>query len=65
MKKIWIKKFNDFKVADAAERSYYAKMTPSERVDIIQFLRDQFNKFSGEKKNARGKRLRRAVKIIQ
>jgi hypothetical protein len=65
MKKIWIKKFKDFAAAEAAEHRYYEKMTPNERVSIVQFLRDQFNKFSGKKKNARRKRLRRSIKIIQ
>jgi len=65
MKKIWVKKFNNFEAAELAERRYYEQMTPSERISIVQFLRDQLDKFSGEKKNAHRKRLRRSVKIIQ
>lgn len=64
MKKIWIKVFNNFKQAEKSDEDYYAKMTPVERLETMQFLRELAYKFKGEEHEGRT-RLRRVIKIIQ
>lgn len=63
MKKIWINKSNSFKAAAKFEDSYYMKMSKSDRVSTMQFLREIYIKFKGSR-DAHGKRLRRVIKII-
>ena len=63
MKKIWVNKANSFKEAAEFDSSYYMKMSKSERISTMQFLREIYLKFKGSR-NADGKRLRRVVKII-
>lgn len=64
MKRIWIKKLKSFKEAEKFDQNYYSKMTPAERLDILQFLREIYSKIKGEK-YAVGTRLRRVIKVIQ
>jgi len=64
-KKIWAKKFNSFKEAQAAEFSYYMSLTPEERLSIVQFLREEYWKFNRAKGNASRKRLSRVFKVIK
>ena len=69
MKKIWVNKANSFKEAEEFDRKYYAQMTPEERLNIVQELREIYFNFSknrpkGLQKNARRERLRRVIKII-
>lgn len=61
MKKVWVKKFKTFSEAEEFDRNYYRKMTPTERLETIQFLREIY--FGG--KYVGRKRLRRFVKVIQ
>lgn len=64
MKKIWINKAKSFKQAEKFNQNYYLKMTETERLEIIQFLREMRNKIGGRKhENREG--LRRVIKIIQ
>ena len=64
-KKIIIKKFNSFEEAEASDREEYLRMTPAERVDLMQHLREIFLKFSfNGKRNESRKRLRRVIKVI-
>ncbi len=65
MKKPWIKKFKTFKSAEEADKQYYLKMSPAERLDILQFLRESYIKLKKGKKHESGQRLRRVVKILQ
>ena len=65
MKKIWIHKSSSFKKAKDFEKRYYYGMTSSERIDIVQFLREQYFKLKGRLKDESRKGLRRAIKIIQ
>lgn len=66
MKRIWINKARSFKEAEEFDRKYYARMTPEQRLNIVQELRDNYFKFleKGSAKHASRKRLRRVIKII-
>ena len=63
MKKIWINKCKSFKEAHEFDDHYYQSLTPEERLDIVQYLR--LNQYKMDTKNARRKRLRRSITIIQ
>jgi len=65
MKKIWINKADSFKRADEFDQEYYLKMKPSERLDIMQNLREEHFKFKGKAKKNGRTRLRRVLKIIK
>ena len=69
MKKIWVNKAKSFKEAEDFDRIYYAQMTPQERLNIVQELREIYFKFrrsksKGPNNYASRKRLRRVVRII-
>jgi len=69
-KKIWIHKFNSFDEAEAFDKECYFKMTPVERLDVMQYLREMFFKFNPSKKKKREenesrKGLRRVIKVVQ
>jgi len=62
MKKLWIKKFKSFSEAEAFDRKYYAQMSPEEKWDTMQLLRELYYKFKGSKYE-KGSGLRRVLKI--
>lgn len=64
MKRIWIKKANSFKEAEKFNRSYYLSLSPGQRLEIMQFLRETFYKMRRGQDES-GKGLRRIIKIIQ
>ena len=64
MQKIWVNKADSFSDAEQFERSYYSEMLPSERLDTIQWLREEyFRSHKMEIGNEGGKRLRRVLEI--
>ena len=66
MKKIWLNKAASFSVADEFDQSYYSEMLPSEKLDALQWMREEY--FRSQKMrigNESGKRLRRVFKIIK
>ena len=72
MKKIWVHKSKSFKEAEEFDRLYYFEMSPAQRLDIVQELREMYFKFPKQRrhpdkglKNASRKRLRRVIKIVQ
>ena len=65
MKKVWIHKANSFKEAERFDERYYSNMDGSERLDMVQFLREEHFKMRGQLKNASRKGLRRYIKIVQ
>jgi hypothetical protein len=62
---IWIHKSPSFKASEEFERDYYAKMSPKERLEVVQQLRELYFKMKKGSKNECAKRLRRSVKIIK
>jgi len=65
MKKIWINKADSFKKAEEFDQEYYQKMTPEERLDIMQYLREEHFKIKGKAKLNGRARLRRIAKVIK
>lgn len=65
MKKAWIKKFSSFEKAKKADQRYYSKMSASQRLDVLQALRESYFKLKGLFKHDGRSRLRRSIKIVQ
>ncbi len=63
--KIFIKKAKSFSEAHEQDRYYYLNMSPEERLEIVQFLREEYSKFGEMNKHESRKRLRRTVRVIQ
>ena len=63
--KIWVHKSNSYKEAQEFDDAYYLSMTPAERLETIQFLREEHWKQNKDKDHESGKRLRRVFKLIK
>ena len=63
--KIWVKKMISFSEAQDQDLRYYLNMTPQERIETVQFLREQYFKFNGSISDESRKGLRRTVRVIQ
>ncbi len=61
--RIWIRKFNSFKEAEEKELEYHLNMTPEERLETVEYLREIFYKLKCYGKDREG--LRRVFKIIK
>jgi hypothetical protein len=62
---VWIKKPCSFSEARDLDLQYYSDMTPQERLETVQFLREQYFKLKGTFSDESGKGLRRTVRIVQ
>jgi hypothetical protein len=65
MKKIWINKPKSYEEANEFDLEYYLNMTPEKRLEIVQFLRDEYIKMKGLSKSEIRKGLRRFLKIVK
>jgi hypothetical protein len=65
MKRIWMRKAKSFAEAHEQDLDYYINMSAQERLEIVQFLREQYPKFARVNANESGKRLRKTVTIVQ
>lgn len=65
MKKIWINKIDSFEEAERADDNYYWEMTPIERLETMQFLREMQSKFKRGIRNESREGLRRSIKVIK
>ena len=63
--KIWVKKTSSFSEAQDQDMQYYLNMSAQERLETVQFLREQYFKFNGIIPYESGKRLRRIVRVVQ
>lgn len=63
--KIWVHKSSSFKEAQDFDNSYYLSMTPTERLETVQFLREEHGKLNKDKNHEGGKRLRRVFRLIK
>jgi hypothetical protein len=63
--KIWVKKSRTFSEAQDQDLQYYMNMTPQERIETVQLLREQYFKFNGNVPDESGKGLRRTVRVVQ
>ena len=64
MKKIWINKTNSFKEAEQFDENYYLSMSREQRLEIVQFLREQYFKIRSRQSESR-KGLRRFIRVIK
>lgn len=65
MEKIWVNIAKSFKEAEEFDLQYYLNMTPEKRLDIMQFLRDEYIKMKKLDKDEIRKGLRRSIKVIK
>lgn len=65
MKRIWINRVNSFKEAEDFDMKYYLSMPASKRLDLVQFLREEYFKINKEVGNEARKGLRRIYKVIK
>ena len=65
MRKIWINKAKTFDEAQLFDAAYYRNLTGSQRVEIVQVLREMHFKNTGLEFREDGKRLRRVFKVVQ
>ena len=65
MRKVWVNKADSFEEAERFDESYYRTMSPEERLETMQFLREIYTKMKRGRTGEDRKRLRRTVKIIQ
>ena len=63
--KIWANKSNSYEEAQEFDDSYYLSQTPTERLETVQFLRENHWKLKKDVKHESGKGLRRVLKIIK
>lgn len=64
-RKIWARKTTSFADAQAFDDSYYLALSASERLETVQFLREEFSKLNKGKSHESGKRLRRVLRLIE
>jgi len=64
-KKIWVHKSDSFNKAEEFDHAYYFSMTPEERLDVVQFLRERSAKLKEGPKHENRKRLRRILRITE
>ena len=65
MKKIWVNRARSFEEAQDFDNAYYLSLSSSERVESVQFLREEYIKSHGLILREDGKRLRRVFRIIK
>lgn len=63
--KIQLNKTTSFAEAKAWDDAYYLSMSASERLETVQFLREEYKKLRKGKVDEGGKRLRRVFRLIQ
>jgi len=63
MKKIWVNKTNSFEKAEECDLEYYLDMTETERLEIVQQLREEYFKRNQINIDEYRKALRRHIKI--
>jgi hypothetical protein len=63
--KIWINKALSFSEANKFDDSYYLSLSASERIETMQFLREEYRKIKKGCDHESGKRLPRVFKIIK
>jgi hypothetical protein len=61
--KIWVNKANSFRSGERFDEEYYLSMSRSERLEIVQYLREMVFKIKKEGKGESRKRLRRSFEV--
>lgn len=65
MRTIWINTADSFKEVETFDERYYLNMHSSERLEIVQLLREQYLKIKKRINYESRKGLRRSIKIVQ
>lgn len=65
VQRTWIHKAKLFNEAHKFDLAYYANMSPSKRLETVQYLREIWWRFGRNKYGNGRKRLRRVFKIIK
>jgi hypothetical protein len=65
MRKIWFRKAKSVRDAEQFDQDYYAKMSSSERLATMQFLRETWIGFKKGVHAKSRKRLQRVFKVIK
>ena len=68
MKKIWINKPNSFREAEKFDADYYLGMSPAERLETVQLLREEYSRLrgkSGGSRNENSKGLRKVFRVVK
>lgn len=67
MKKVWVHVSHSFKEAEEFDREYYFKMSPQERLNIMQQLREMYYKFPKFRRENNGyrTRLQKVVRVVK
>jgi hypothetical protein len=63
--KVWIKIFDSFSSAEQSDTDYYLSMSSKERLETVQFLREEWLKIKKGPKHEGRKRLRRIIQVIE
>jgi hypothetical protein len=64
-RKIWLNKCRSFKEAQEFDDAYYLAQSPQERLETVQFLREEYKKMKKGENYESGKGLRRVLKLIK
>jgi len=64
-KKIWVNKSDSFEAVQNFDFEYYFSMSGEERLETVQFLREEYYKVKKGSKHEGRKGLRRVIKVIQ
>lgn len=63
--KIWVKKARSYAEAQAFDDAYYLSLSASERLETVQFLREEYGRLNKGKKYESGKDLRRVSRLLK
>ncbi len=63
--KIWVNKAESFSDAEKFDNEYYENQTTEQRLDTMQFLREQYCKMKEKAGDAHRKGLRRFIKVTK
>ena len=65
VRRIWVNKAKSFEEAAAFDREYDERLSPEERLETVQMLREMHFAQSGMVIGENGKRLRRVLNVVQ
>lgn len=65
MRKIWVNKADSFDLAKEYDDYYYLSMSPQERLETVQLLREIYFKINKGLENESRKGLRRIIKVVK
>ncbi len=65
MAKIWMHRADSFEAAERFDLNYYLSMGSTERLEIVQYLREEHMKMKKGGKDEIAEGLRRVITIVQ